>query len=184
MNNRSLVIGIAGPSSSGKSTLATRLASELDAAHLCLDDYFIPAAAREVVNGRPSFEQPSQYDGDLMAEEVSEACAKGPVVAEGFLLFVYPALLNACHVRFLISLDDEAVVSRRKARRHAGAGRSEKAERAFDAHGIQEWQRFGAPQSSLPGVIQLDGAMPPDQILSIARSHIHRGPQDVPRGTE
>jgi hypothetical protein len=167
--HRHPVVGVAGPSASGKSTLAAGLAAALGARHLCLDDYFVPGAERPVVNGCPSFERPHQYDGARMALDVAAARAVGPVVAEGFLLFAYPALLAACDVRLFVQIGEAEVVARRAARRSVGGGKAERVERAFAAHGLEEWRRFGAGQASAEGVAVLDGTLPPEELLRAAR---------------
>lgn len=60
----SRLLAIAGPSCSGKSTIARLLATETGARLLHLDAYWRRGCERPVVNGAPSHERPEQYDGE------------------------------------------------------------------------------------------------------------------------
>src|SRR3546814_11372068 len=79
------VIGIAGPSCSGKSSLASLIAGRTVATHLCLDRFWIRKAPAVYRDGFRSFERPDLYDGKAMASAALTAAETGPVVAEGFL---------------------------------------------------------------------------------------------------
>ena len=165
-------IGIAGPSSSGKSTLSRLLAADLNANRFCLDDFFLRKARRPIVNGMPSFERPAQYDGVRMADCIRTSLTDGPVVAEGFLLFCYHSIVELCSARLFIAVQPEVVTSRRLARRISGNGRSAAVERAFDVHGQSEWESFGACQALTPNVVVLDGNLPPHDLLAVTRRAI------------
>lgn len=162
---RNICIGIAGPSASGKSNIARTIANQIGGRCFCLDDFFISGTRRHIVNGFPSFERPDQYDGAEMAVQVRDALKSGPVVAEGFLLFKYPETLALCDHKYFIAVPSSVIVSRRTGRRKIGSGKAPQVEQAFDAHGIQEWEEFGASQSTIPGVVVVNGNLPSGLVL-------------------
>jgi chloramphenicol 3-O-phosphotransferase len=156
-----MIIGIAGPSCSGKTTIARVLAKRMRARLLHLDAFWIRGSAKPLVDGHPSFERPEQYDGAALLRSALDASIDGDVVIEGFLLFAYPGILEACASAFLIDVPHEELVRRRLRRGPessddvAGAGRVAQADRGWIAHGRKEWERYGAPQAGLPGVVVL-----------------------------
>jgi uridine kinase len=153
-----MIVGIAGPSCSGKTTIARLLAERMRAKLLHLDAFWIKGSERPLVNGHPSFERPEQYDGAALLRSAIEASRDGDVVIEGFLLFAHPETLAACAHAFLIDVPHDELVRRRLRRGTesgddvAGSGRVEAADRSWMAHGQEEWRRYGAPQRDLPGV--------------------------------
>ena len=152
------IVGIAGPSCSGKTTVARALAARMKARLLHLDRFWISGAHRPLVGGHESFERPDQYDGAALLTAALHAAEEGPVVIEGFLLFAYPGILETCSSAFLLDVSHEELVRRRIGRVGeagddvAGEGRVPEADRGWHAHGREEWERYGAPQASLPGV--------------------------------
>ena len=160
-----MIIGIAGPSCSGKSTVAKEVAEALGAHLLHMDGRWIAGAEKPLVNGHPSFERPHQYDPVSLLAELHEARkAHRDVVVEGFLLFTYPAVLAELDRLFFLSVDHEELVWRRMARSAAGgnatwgaAGNDAVVDVGWLAHGREEWAEFGAGQALLPGVHVLDG---------------------------
>ena len=165
-------MGIAGPSCSGKSTVAALVAAAFGAALLRLDDHWIRQAPRETVAGFPSYERPDAYDDASLLLAIRKAAASGPVVAEGFLLLSYPPLHRACSPRFFLDVPHEELVWRRLARIAAGGDPAWGSEggaagdRGWLAHGRGEWERFGAAQARLPGVVVLDGTRAPGAVAS------------------
>ncbi len=163
-----MIIGIAGPSCSGKSTIAEAIASTLGIELLHLDGRWISKAEKPVVNGHPSYEQPHQYDGASLLAEMKAAHAEGrDILVEGFLLFCFPEILDLCDHRFYIDVAHEELVRRRTARTAAGGnatwaalGSDDVVDRGWLAHGREEWERWGLPQSKLTGVVILDGHRP------------------------
>lgn len=155
------IFGIAGPSCSGKTTVARALAARMKAKLLHLDRFWISGAHRPLVAGHESFERPDQYDGAALLRAALHASEEGDVVIEGFLLFVYPGILQACSSAFLLDVSHEELVRRRLGRAGgagddvAGEGRVPEADRGWHAHGREEWERFGAMQASLPGMTVL-----------------------------
>jgi uridine kinase len=85
-----MLIGIAGPSCSGKSTVARQVADALSCTLLHLDGRWVSGALKPVVSGHRSYERPHQYDGASLLRDALEALGRNPpVVIEGFLLFCY-----------------------------------------------------------------------------------------------
>lgn len=155
-----MLMAIAGPSCSGKTTLARIVARILGAPLLHLDRRWMARIERPVVNGHQSFERPEQYDGAGLLDETMRAmeCSEH-VVVEGFLLFTYPGFHEAADRRILLDVPHEVVARRRLERAQAKAalddvagGRSGAADAGWQAHGREEWDRFGAWQRDLPGM--------------------------------
>lgn len=168
-----VVVGIAGPSCSGKTTVSEVLAKTIGAKVFHFDDYFCDEVPRAIVNGHESFERPELYDGVRMAADIAKHISEHPhtsVVAEGFMLFCYPELYKICDAHIFLHLDTETIMERRKARAlergyEALAGKQAKFERSFIANGIEEWNRFGLKQCFLPGVFFLSGMASPRDIV-------------------
>lgn len=152
-----MITGISGPSCSGKTSLAKAIAALLDAPTLHLDMHFIAEAERPVVNGFPSFERPHQYDGAALLEEIRLAATLHEhVVVEGFLIFTYQGILDACDRRIHLDVPHSSLVGRRARRGGATGdvkgGRIKMADTAWAAHGEAEWEAYGACQTAKPGV--------------------------------
>ena len=155
-----MLIGISGPSCSGKTTLAREIAALLDAPTLHLDRHFVEDAERPLVNGHPSFEQPHQYDGmALLDEAVSALDHHEHVVVEGFLLFHYPGFTTICDHMVHLDVPHGVLAERRMARAAAKAaasevkgGRKKAADDGWSAHGRCEWMRHGEFQARIAGI--------------------------------
>ena len=169
------VIGIAGPSCSGKTTIAKMLANHLGAAIFHYDSYIKPDAPRVIVNGHPSFDRPDVYDGAKMAGDIfvhMRKFLKTPIIAEGFLLFTDPLLAALCDIKIFLSLDKDTILARRRERREAlmlkpdYLSREKPFEDSFLANGIEEWERFGLPQASLSGILHFHGNEPPHALIA------------------
>lgn len=175
-----MIIGIAGPSCSGKSTVARELAAATGALLLHLDGRWVKGAEKPVVNGHRSYERPHQYDGASLLREIRAAAEAGrDVVAEGFLLFAYPGIAEICDHRFFLEVPHQELVRRRLARSAAGGnatwgtvGNDAVVDVGWLAHGREEWEAFGAPQALLPGIVILDGCRNPSDWL--ADEHVSR----------
>jgi uridine kinase len=173
------IIGIAGPSCSGKSSVAKLLAKELDANILSLDNFIIRHAEPIYVdiNGEKirTFERPELYDGKRLANCVKELERKGFLktrifnltklededisvtkkdwlILDGFLLFHFKELNKLINYKFFIDLSFDEIVKRRIKR----ADRP-KADKSFVLIGEQENKEFVLPQKDFTGVIVLDG---------------------------
>lgn len=152
-----MLIGVTGPSCSGKSTLAHEIARQLGAPTFHLDRYFVEDAERPLVMGHPSFEQPHQYDGRALLRDVGRAlCENETVVVEGFLLFAYPGFEMECYRMVYLDVPYEVLAARRLARARSmvaisdvKGGRSKTADAGWQAHGRAEWDRWGAFQSEI-----------------------------------
>jgi len=163
-----MIIGIAGPSCSGKSSISEIVAANLGMDLMHLDGRWISGSEKPIVAGFPSYEQPHQYDGaSLLAEMQAAQTAGRDIIVEGFLLFAYPEILALCDHRFFIEVDHDELVRRRVARTAAGGNvtwgaiaADSTVDKGWLAHGREEWQQWGAPQASLPGVVVIDGSRP------------------------
>lgn len=152
-----MIVGISGPSCSGKTSLAKELAALLGAPMLHLDQYFIADATRPIVMGHPSFEQPHQYDGAAMLRDaIAAAKTSEHLVLEGFLLFTYPGFLDLVDRAVHLDVPHHVLAARRADRNGATGdvkgGRIKLADTAWAAHGEAEWATYGKAQADLPGV--------------------------------
>jgi len=148
-----LIIGIAGGSGSGKSTVARRVAESLGAASVAaldMDAYYrnfahLPAEERRRVN----WDHPDAFDHGLLAEHlrqlVSGQAVEKPVydfvshtrseltlrvnpadviMIDGILLFVDPAVRELCDVKVFVDADADVRLIRRLRRDMRVRGRS------------------------------------------------------------
>lgn len=150
------LIGIAGPSCSGKSEVARRLARILRAPTLVLDHYYrdlkhIPFAERVKVN----FDDPAAIDSELTVEHVrrlrageaieqptydfvqhvraakTEVVPSAPfVLVEGLFGLYWPELRDALNLRIYIHADHDVCMARRILRDVRERGRTEESVRA------------------------------------------------------
>jgi hypothetical protein len=174
-----MILGIAGPSCSGKTTIARLLAERLGAPLLHLDRHWIIGCEKPLVDGHPSYERPHQYDADALREETLDATSRSSiVVVEGFLLFGYPWFAENCTHRFLLDVPHHRLAARRAARHGLSlddvvGGRAPEADAGWHAHGRSEWEKYGARQRDVPGMITIlrseDGGAWPDDCGEIAR---------------
>jgi uridine kinase len=141
MQRSPLLIGIAGGTGSGKTTLAARLISELsaDVAVLEHDWYYrdrsgVPISEREDIN----YDEPAALDNALLVEHLAElragravecpqydfathtrkaatrhVAAASIVAVEGILLFAIPELCQALDLRIFVDTDDDIRLMRR-----------------------------------------------------------------------
>jgi uridine kinase len=144
MRKGPLLIGIAGGTGSGKTTLAARLRAELgdDVAMLEHDWYYrdrsaVPQAERASIN----YDEPEALDNALLVEQLAalragraiecpqydfathtrkvstRSVAPARIVAvEGILLFAIPELCSAFDLRIFVDTDDDIRLMRRIAR--------------------------------------------------------------------
>ena len=144
MQRAPLIIGIAGGTGSGKTTLAARLIRELagDVAVLEHDWYYrdrssVPMNERESIN----YDEPGALDNALLAQHLAELRAGRAVecpqydfathtrkaatrrveaarivAVEGILLFAIPELCAAFDLRIFVDTDDDIRLMRRIAR--------------------------------------------------------------------
>jgi uridine kinase len=151
--NRPTLIGIAGGTGSGKTTVARKVAAGLPAGTVILlehDSYYrdladLEADARTEVN----FDHPDSLDNDLLLEQLDLLMAGEPVevpqydfsthtrepsgrfvrpapviILEGILVFVDPRLRERMHVKLFVDTDSDLRVFRRIRRDLEQRGRS------------------------------------------------------------
>lgn len=176
---RGIQIGIAGPSCSGKSTVAELLAQHVELPLFHLDGRWVKGSPKAIVNGHKSFERPTHYNGDGLAEDLK---SHPHFIAEGFLLFLYKDLLNI-PFKFFIDLPYEEQLARRLARASSRkddrlGGVNDVAEIAWRHNGKEEWEAFGAKQKHIEDMVCLSGLEKPEvlvgQILKRLDSKIMR----------
>ena len=141
-SNKPLVIGIAGGSGSGKSTVARRVGealSQSSVAFLDMDAYYrnfahLPMEERKRVN----WDHPEAFDVELFASQISALCAGSSIdkpvydfvthtrsartepihpadvlVLDGILLFTDPTLRELCDVKVFVDADADIRLIRR-----------------------------------------------------------------------
>jgi uridine kinase len=147
-----LVIGVAGGTGSGKSTVARNVAAALEDASVAfidmdayyLDHSHLPLEERRKVN----WDHPNAFDWDLLVQQLSELgsgraiekpvydfhahmrsanCVRVPpadvVVIDGILLFVDPRVRELCDVKVFVDADADIRLIRRIRRDMAKRGR-------------------------------------------------------------
>jgi len=148
---RSHIIGVAGPSSSGKSELAKQLVQRLPGTSIVsLDSYYrgmeeIPLAARKKVN----FDHPDSLDWELLHEHLLAIAAgrafdepvysfadyarttqtrriepTGFLIVEGLFVLYWPELRRMLDTKVYVQTDPEVCFQRRLARDVAERGRT------------------------------------------------------------
>ena len=147
------IILIAGPSASGKSTIAREVARLRGVPCFSLDDYFIKGAKAfvDTPSGRiRTFERPGLYNGAALAEELSRA--KDGAVVEGFCLFTYPAMCAIEGKRYYLDVPFSTCAERRRIRRPRRLS-----DQTYLVIGEGENAAFVLPQRSLARMSVLDG---------------------------
>jgi uridine kinase len=147
-----LIIGVAGGSGSGKSTVARNVAEALgdaSVAFIDMDAYYLdhshlPLEERKAIN----WDHPNAFDWDLLARQLSElaegrsidkpvydfhshvrshAVVKVPpadvIVIDGILLFVDPRVRDLCDMKVFVDADSDIRLIRRIGRDMAKRGR-------------------------------------------------------------
>lgn len=165
------VILIAGPSASGKSTLAKHLASTLNLEVFSLDDYFIPSTKVfvETAGGKVrTFERPALYDGARLAKDI--LLSQTGAVVEGFCLFAYPEIMALPASRFYLDVPFSVCLARRHVRKP-----QRPSDKSFQLIGEQESATFVLPQQHFPSVRVLDGTRTIEALLKavISTATVH-----------
>ena len=106
-----MIIGIAGGSGSGKTTIATKLAEPLNANVLTLDDYFKNPATFPVIYGHPDYDRLEAVDFDSAIATILQK--KDNLIVEGFLILAYPKLRRLFDISFFIDNDPNILATRR-----------------------------------------------------------------------
>lgn len=151
VGERSLLLGIAGGTGSGKTTLAAKIGEALGegSAHISHDWYYLDRAGytpeqREAIN----YDEPAALDNALLCQHLDElrqnravACpqydfathtrrhdtvavpARHVIVVEGILLFAVPELRDRFDLRLFVDTDDDIRLMRRIRRDLVDRGR-------------------------------------------------------------
>jgi uridine kinase len=153
MTAQPLIIGIAGGSGSGKSTVARNVIKALGAGSMCaidMDGYYrnfahLPLDERKVIN----WDHPDAFDWDLLIDHLTRLSRRQPiekpvydfvthtrsadtqqvsptdvVVVDGILLFVDERVRKLCDVKVFVDADADVRLIRRIKRDMAKRGRS------------------------------------------------------------
>ncbi len=152
MKQKTILVGIAGASASGKSLLAETLVEELQSEHLCViseDSYYKDQSHLSMDERvRTNYDHPESMDHDLMLEQMiqlkngeeielplydytqhnrrEETRKVNParvVVYEGILLFTNPAIREAFDLRFFMDTPLDICLIRRMKRDILNRGR-------------------------------------------------------------
>ena len=87
MHNRPYLIGIAGPSCSGKTSLAQRLAEDLRAELITLDAYYRDLSGLDLAERcQANFDEPAALDWDLLISQMT-ALSEGRAIGQPVYLF-------------------------------------------------------------------------------------------------
>jgi len=105
-----IIIGISGPSTSGKSTISKVLSSELSCKVICTDFYFKVNSElpRIEIKGQMclNFDSPDSIEWNYLLEEIEKHKEDPYLILEGFILFANPEIEKI--VDILISIDFKA----------------------------------------------------------------------------
>ena len=176
------IVGFAGPSASGKTTLCKKIHESLhDSLLLHLDDYFKKdTSVFPRLYGYKNWEVPSDLDLDLLHLNLSELKqgrtvqlpksdyghfqgyqGAGPsklIIVEGFLLYHDPKVRNDIDLKFFIDVPEEVCLHRRLAR--MDFEKEDYCRRVV----MPEWRKYGLPTKRFADVI-LDGEEPIDRLM-------------------
>lgn len=112
-----IVISIGGVSNAGKTTLAARLReilTGLDVEIIHQDDYIVPTEMIPKVKDRIDWEDPASIDINRFRNAITEAAYRNDVViAEGFLVYYYPELLDLYDRMIFIEIPKEVFIERK-----------------------------------------------------------------------
>ncbi|HEX8813762.1 MAG TPA: AAA family ATPase [Terracidiphilus sp.] len=186
---RPVLVGIAGFSGSGKTTIARQLARALDGIHFPLDNYYsdLSHLAPEE-RARQNFDDPALIESPLLAMHVA-ALARGEtierplydfsthtripdrtetippaplLVVEGLFALFYPALLPLYHLRVYVDTLESISFERRLARDVAERGRTPESVRRQYAETVHPAALTWVKPSAAHADLTLDGAQDPD----------------------
>lgn len=195
-----LLIGIAGPSCSGKSELARRLAAALAAPILALDSYYLPLDHLTwEERARTNFDEPAALDEDLLASHLA-ALARGetiekpvydfarhtraarsePVapaaflIVEGLFTLHWPAVRSALALSVYVEACDEVCFRRRLDRDVRERGRTPQSVREqYDATVRPMAERYILPQRRHAAIV-VSGEQPLEQTSAAVLARLPR----------
>ncbi|MEQ8243146.1 hypothetical protein [Fulvivirga sp.] len=110
-----MIIGIAGVSRSGKTTLAISLKEKLgDAEIVSLDNYPASIEKFQYINDVIDWEHPSSLDLEKVTHLVREAASKNKyVIVEGIFLFYYQPLMSLINKLIFLNLEKTDFLKRK-----------------------------------------------------------------------
>lgn len=201
-NQQTYLIGIAGPSCSGKTTLASALAAALDSASVLPMDMYYRDLAHLSLPERASvnFDAPGALDWPLLVEHAARLAAghavDAPVydfathtrsrerrtvlpgnfvVVEGILALHHSELASVFDVRVYVDTPDEVCLARREVRDVRDRGRTlESVRRQYSGHVRPMAERYVFPQKELAD-IAASGNAPLEESVAAILGHIRRG---------
>lgn len=172
------LIGIAGPSCSGKTTAAEILKEKLNAETISQDEFYIKGSEKIYITFKGkeyrTFERPELYDGNRLADVLEELDKKGEIrfeslnlengivkeryiqkpaylIIEGFLLFTYPRLQEIIDHKFYLDLNPGKIMQRRKER-----GGRVQSDEEFAVIGTREYEKHGLHQKYASNIYVID----------------------------
>jgi uridine kinase len=179
------MIAIAGPSGSGKSSLAARLAASLPGGGVvcALDAYY--RDQRGVAEDAINVDEPGAIDHALLIDQISALARAAPVqqpvydyatharagttrtvhpapyvIVEGLFALYWPEVRAAIHTPVFLSLDHEACLARRIARDERARGRTREAVvQQYERTERPMYERYVHPTRRFAQIV-LDAAMP------------------------
>lgn len=194
------VIGIAGGTGSGKTTIANALAESLDAAVIRIDDYYRPLnhltfEEREQVN----FDAPESIDHVLLLEHLTLLCdgrtiekphydftrhtravfgdvvtPKAVIIVEGLFALHWPEVNDFYHTSIFVETPTETRFARRLKRDIEERGRDEaEVTFRFNSHVNLMHEIYVQPAAQRADLVVF-GHDEFDLTLEAAKSHLHR----------
>ncbi|XP_073975949.1 nicotinamide riboside kinase 1 [Rhodnius prolixus] len=121
-----IVIGLAGATNSGKTTLARRLMDQFpNAVHMKQDNYFLsdddPRQIKVENLGHNNWEKLTALDMDRMMEDIyavlrSPCTSPRLLILDGFLILNEPRIVSLCHAKFYLDVSYDECRRRRLGR--------------------------------------------------------------------
>lgn len=181
-STRCQVIGFAGCSASGKSTLAKAIAQKLGTSLISQDSFFRSPSAQPLLSHdlKNSFahtqfshkindtNHPDGIDFDefiktvMRTIEADTAARKQFLVVEGFLLFTDPRLEALVDFPYFIDIPKDIACQRKRERSYRGCSVAD-----FDVYFSYVWLRFQEHGCKRPnGTVTLDGTQPVEELTT------------------
>jgi uridine kinase len=187
------VILISGPSCSGKSTLAQKLATELTGEILSVDMFYKSGGEKFYVQHQGerirTYERKESYEGKRVAQIIKELHEKDQVtydainfttkktetytikqneyiLVEGFHTLNYPSLITLATTSIYLDLPFEQQLARRKLR-----GGRVNSNTTFEKIGQQEYEQYVLPQKEIADLV-LDATESTEELIKKALHHV------------
>lgn len=117
--SKSFVVGIAGGSGTGKTSLATGLAKSLGlkTVVLHLDDYFVSKDKVAKLAGEDNWDHPSSIDGGKLMKELNDLINRPDrpemIIIEGFMLLHFSDIRETLDLKIFLDMDFYKATMRR-----------------------------------------------------------------------